>query len=127
MGGMVADPKRFLDHGGDPLGRPHVAQEPVGIGTLFQQAHQLGFLLGTQPGHPTGRQAMDQRLGASCARPLEPLTHRPRRHAQRLRYRAATPAGLVQRPGAEPPPFVQLLSGGCDSVVYTSWCTRRSP
>jgi len=118
MRGVVADAKRCLDDGGDPLGRPHVAQEPMGLGALFQQAHQLGFLLGTQPGHPTGRQAMDQRLGASFARPLEPLTHRARRHTQRLRNRAAAPAGLVQRPGAEPPPLVQLLSGRCNASSH---------
>jgi hypothetical protein len=113
MGGMVADAKRFLNHGSDALGGPHVAQEPVGLGPLFQQAHQLGFLLGTQPGYPTGWHPVDQRVGASFARPLEPLTHRARRHAQRLRYRAAAPPGLVQRPGTEPPPLVQLLTGGC--------------
>jgi hypothetical protein len=31
-----------------------------------------------------------------------------------LRDRAAAPASLVQRPGAEPPPLVQLLTGGCN-------------
>jgi hypothetical protein len=127
MGRMVADAKRFLDHGGDPLGRPHVAQKPLGFGTLFQQAHQLGFLLGTQPGYPTGRHAMDQRLGASFARPLEPLTHRARRDAQRWRYRAAAPARLVQRPGAEPPPLVQLLARGGNTCAHPFRCTPPLP
>jgi hypothetical protein len=114
MRGMILHTKRLLDQRGDALGRPDVAQESMRPGALLQQAHQRGFLLGTQPGRPTGRHPVDQRLGASFARSLEPLTHRARRDAQRLRYRAAAPAGLGERPGAEPPPLVQLLTGGCN-------------
>jgi len=106
MRGVIPHANGLLDQGGDALGRPDVAQEAMRLGALFQQMHQRGFLLGTQPGYPTGRQAMDQRLGASFARPLEPLTHRARRDAQRLCNRAAAPTGLVLCPGAEPPPLV---------------------
>lgn len=120
MRGVIPHAKSLRDQGGDALGRPDVAQEPMRLGPLFQKAYQLGFLLGTQPGHPTGWHAMDQRLGASFARPLEPLTHRARRHAQRLCNRAAAPAGLVQRPGAEPPPLVQLLTGGGNTSSHNA-------
>ena len=120
MRGMVADPKRFLDQSRDALGRPDVAQEPMRFGPLFQQAHQLGFLLGPQPGHSTGRHAMDQSVSASFARSLEPLTHRARRDAQCFRDRAAAPAFLGECPRAEPPPLVQLLTGRCHASSHNA-------
>ena len=126
MGAMVDDAEFLLEDGRDPLARPHVAQKAVGFGAVGEQSRQPRPLLGGQARRRSWGQAMDQGLGASCARPLEPLAHRARGHAQRLGNRAATPPLLVQGPGAEPPPFVQLLVGGCDSGAHPSWCTRRS-
>jgi hypothetical protein len=117
---VIPHAKGSLDKRGDALGRPDVAQESVRLGALFQQAHQLGFLLGIQPGHSTRWHAVNQGLGASFARSLEPLTHRARRDAQRVRYRAAAPPGLGERPGAEPSPFVQLLTGRCNASSHNS-------
>ena len=117
---VVPDAKGALAQRRDALGGPHVAQEAVGFGTLLQQAHQLSFLLGGQPGRGAGGHPMGQGLGASFTRPLEPLAHRPRRDAQCCGNRAAAPALLVQGPGAEPPPLVHLLAGGCYADAHAS-------
>lgn len=111
MGRMVTNAEGALDQAGNALGGPDIAQEAVGFGPLLQQAHQLGLLLGSQPGGGAGGHPMGQGLDASFARPFEPLAHRAWRHAQGCGYGAAAPALLVQRPGAEPPPLVQLRPG----------------
>jgi hypothetical protein len=51
-----------------------------------------GFLRGIQPACQTSRQPVDQPLGPSFARPLEPLIDRARCGAQRLRDHAAARA-----------------------------------
>jgi len=127
MRAVVRHAKFLLDHGRDALAGPHIAQKPIRLGTIAQQGRQLGLLLCGQARRRARGHAMDQGLGASFARPLEPLAHRARGHAQRLRDGTTRPTGLVQRPGAQPPPFVQLLSRGCDPSAHTSWCTRRTP
>jgi hypothetical protein len=50
----VAHAELAVDHRGDALGRPHVAQEAKGFGAIRQQGGQLGPLLSAQTGGGAG-------------------------------------------------------------------------
>jgi hypothetical protein len=61
---MVTHRQLAFDDDGHPLGRPEVAPEAVGLGTLGEQSRQLCALFGAQTRPAAGRGSVPQSLDA---------------------------------------------------------------
>lgn len=112
---MIADAKGCLDDGGDALGRPERAQAAKRLRPTGEQRGDLLPLRCTQLRSPP-RMGFAPHGGASAtiARPLQPLTHRPGRHAQRGGTILLFPALLREVNGTQPPavdPVTRSCSG----------------
>ncbi len=105
------DAERAPDDRGDPLARPHLATQAVRLRPALQERGQLGHLLGGAPRLPTRRGMASPPRDALFACPLEPLTDRARRHAQRGGDVLLFPALLFALPGASPPSLAPVELG----------------
>jgi hypothetical protein len=111
VGRVVPHAVRDLDDRRHPPRCPHVAAEAERLRPTRQQRGQCAALRFRQLGRRPRGDPAPQRLDATGAAPGEPLAHRPRRDAERVRDLVARPARLVQRPRAQPPSFAPVLRG----------------
>ena len=108
MGGVILDAKVPPDHGRDARGRPDLADEPVGLRALRQQAEQLGPLRRRQFRLGAGSWPAPQRLDAALPHAAQPLADGAFAHPQRGGDLALAPALLFEFPGPQPAAFAPV-------------------
>jgi hypothetical protein len=102
MHGVVADATRLPHQPRYALRGPHAAQKALRLPILLRLTHSPDILFDGQPRPQARAHPISLRLGASCARPLEPLAQAALRAPNALaRPLQPLPA---QRSVAEPPP-----------------------
>jgi hypothetical protein len=126
VGRVLRHAKRAPDHLGAARAGPTLPAEALGLGSAREACWQWRHLVGGELGRATRRGMASQGLHAPLPSALEPLADGTRRHAERGRARRLFPAGWFALPGASPPPFAPVESGGVPthaasvSYVYQS-------